>query len=296
MLVLTRETGQSVRDADGVNLGRLRDLTSRIGAEHPTVDRLAVGSRHRLTHLLPWTAVAAFERSGVRLRPDVDTADFLITDSAVPLEPDELLLVRDVLDTQIVDTAGHRLSRVSDVLLTRGPDGRLELVAVDVGFGAVLRRLGLGWWGDRLPEEAVDWRDLHLTSSRGHQVQLDTTCAAVHRLDARSLAELLTRLDLGSATDVMQTVGPERAAGAVAQTHPDVGSRLMLQLPPDDADEVLDQLPAESSERYRHVLSSRTPLTRRRFSRLRGWRLHRPNHRPGSSDARSQRGAGAGGA
>lgn len=277
MLVLTRETGQVVLAADGRPVGRLLDLTTRIGVEHPVVDRLAVGSRHHLTHLLPWLAVESFERSGVRLREVGPLGGLAVDEDALPLEADELLLRRDVLDTQIVDVVGHRLARVGDVLLTRLPDGRLEVAAVDVGLGAVCRRLGLARLADHLPEQAVDWRDLHLTSDRGHDVQLATTVSAVHRLDARALAELLTRLDLDSATDVMRAVGPERTAGAVAQAHPEVGGRLMLALGDREADEVIERLPAEATHRYRHLLSHRSPLTRRRFSRLRGWRLHRPN-------------------
>src|SRR6266545_362675 len=276
MLVLTRETGLSVQSADGTVVGRLRDLTARLGVEHPVVDRLAVGSRRHLSHLLPWSAVAAFERSGVQLR-DVGPLDsFAVDTRCIPLEHDELLLGRDVLDTQIVDVVGHRLARVADVLLTRLPGGRLEVAAVDVGIGAVYRRLGLRWVSERFPEQAIDFRDLHLTSDRGHDVQLATTVAAVHRLDAQGLAELLTRLDLASATEVIRTVGPERAAGAVDRAHPEVGGRLMLALEPGDAARVIGALPAESGHRYRHLLSSRSPLTRRRFSRLRGWRLHRP--------------------
>jgi len=168
------------------------------------------------------------------------------------------------------------------VLLTRLPDGRLELAAVDVGIGAVCRRLGLRWVSERFPERAVDWRDLHLTSDRGHHVQLATTVAAVHRLDAHALAELLARLDLSSATDVIRTVGPERAAGAVARADPDVSSRLMLALEPDHAARVIDELPSESVHHYRHLVGSRSPLTRRRFMRLRGWRGYRPISAGGS--------------
>ncbi|SFF70956.1 hypothetical protein SAMN05421678_101557 [Actinopolymorpha cephalotaxi] len=283
MLALTGETGQPVRTADGTTVGHLRDLTARIGSPHPVVHRLLVGTRHRATHLVPWSEVASFERSGVQLR---DAEPISAYADGFELGDDELLLVRDVLDTQIVDVVGHRLARVADVLLTRLPDQRLEVAAVDVGMGAVCRRLGLRLLGERLPERAVDWRDLHLTSSRGHLVQLATTAAAVHRLDARGLAELLTRLDVDSATDVLRTVGPERAANAVAATHPDVGGRLMLALGSEDAGRVLDQLPEEAGHHYRHVLRSRSPLTRRRFFRLRGWRTHRPRHlgrRPGGN-------------
>lgn len=282
MLLFTRETGQSVRAADGTVVGQLRDLTARLGEAHPTVHRLAIGSRRRLSHLLPWSAVAAFERSAVMLR-DVGSMDsFAIDGRSIPLADDELLLGRDVLDTQIMDVVGHRLARVSDVLLTRLPDGRLELAAVDVGFGTVCGRLGLRWLRERFPERAVDWRDLHLTSDRGHDVQLATTVAAVHRLDAHALAELLTRLDLDSAADVIRTVGPERAAAAVARAHPEVSGRLLLALEPDHAASVIDELPSASGHHYRHLVISRSPLTRRRFMRMGGWRGYRPTRAGGS--------------
>jgi len=99
VLVLSRETGQDVRDADGRVIGKLRDLTARLGVEHPVVYRLAIGARRRIVYLVPWTAVAAFERSEVQLR-DVGPLDrFLIRRGEISLEEDELLLVRDVLDT-----------------------------------------------------------------------------------------------------------------------------------------------------------------------------------------------------
>jgi hypothetical protein len=52
MLVFTRKTGQSVQASDATVVGRLRDLTARLGAEHPTVHRLAIGSRRHVTALL----------------------------------------------------------------------------------------------------------------------------------------------------------------------------------------------------------------------------------------------------
>ena len=50
----------------------------------------------------------------------------------------------------------------------------------------------------------------------------------------------------------------------------------MLALEPADAATVIDELPADAHERYRKAVSSLSPLGRRRFRRLRGWRRHRP--------------------
>ena len=73
------------------------------------------------------------------------------------LEDRELLLARDVSDTQIVDLAGRRLSWVSDVLIVEGSDGRLDLAAVDVAAGSLLRRMGIRRLGDRIEALIVDW-------------------------------------------------------------------------------------------------------------------------------------------
>jgi hypothetical protein len=80
-----------------------------------------------------------------------------------------------------------------------------EVAAVDISGAAVWRRLGLQWLRKRFDGRAVDWRDLHLTSARGHDVHLATTTVAVHQLDAQGLAELLTRLDLTSATEIVKS-------------------------------------------------------------------------------------------
>ena len=82
----------------------------------------------------------------------------------VELPEGELRLVRDVLDTQIIDVAGKRLARVSEVLLTR-IDATLRVAAVEVGAAGVWRRLGVQRLAEGRSEQAVDWRDLHLTSA-----------------------------------------------------------------------------------------------------------------------------------
>ncbi|MFM7060752.1 MAG: magnesium transporter [Actinomycetes bacterium] len=271
MLRLTIETGQEVHTADARPLGRVLDLVVRIDAPHPTVDMVAVGAR-RIEHLVAWRDVASFEHTLVHLRPGAEPTT--VPDGVVPLAADQLLLVRDVLDTQIVDIAGRRVQRVGDVLLARTDGGTLEAVAVDVGIAPVLRRLGLHRTAERLREEAVDWGDLHLTSARGHAIQLSGTAAAVHRLDERELAHLIALLSTGHAADVIATVPPGRAAAALDASHPEVGARVALALNDRTAATVLEELPHDT----RHHLHGlrRDRAVRRRFERGRGWRRFLP--------------------
>lgn len=253
MMLLSELVGRPLLAADDAVAGRVEDLTVRLGAPHPVVHRVLVRASRSRAYLLPWAALAEPTTSLARLADGTGLAGFEVGAGDLPLESDELLLARDVMDTQVIDLEGQRLSRVADVILVRGAGDRPEVAAVDVGTGALLRRMGLRRLGGRLPRVAVDWQDLHLTSSRGHVVQLSTATAGFHRLDGPGLAELLSRLSTDRATDVMRTVGPERAARAVRHSHPVVGRRLMHALEGERAE----------------------PL-RRRFLRTAGWRAHRP--------------------
>ena len=218
-MLLSRVTGQPVSTADGRVVGRLADLTVTLH-DAQLVERLAVRLRDGRAGLLPWTEVEHFTTEEVV----VSAAPNAVDSATLPLEADEILLKRDVLDTQIVDVVGQRLARVADVVLARTAGGRLELLGVEVGFGGVLRRLGLR----RMPpgEDIVAWSDLHLTSERGHAVQLSTPRAAVHRLDARSLAALVSRVHVDDANEILAARDPRVAAEAVRAMHPDVAERI----------------------------------------------------------------------
>ena len=228
MLLLSRLIGQQVSTPDGRAVGRLADLTVRLGGNGSPhlVHRLVLRAPDGRRALLPWAAVEQFHVGRV-VAATVPTATAPAEPSGggrLALESDEILLKRDVLDTQIVDVAGQRLARVADVLLSRTASGALEAVGVEVGFAGVLRRLRLG--GRTVGADMVAWSDLHLTSERGHQVQLATPRAAVHRLDARGLAALVSRVDVDSADEILASRDPQVAAEAVRVMHPGVAQRI----------------------------------------------------------------------
>jgi hypothetical protein len=276
LVTLTSLTGRSVRTVDGRNAGVVRDLTVRLGGNPPRVEQVLVVRRGR-RQLVPWSAVDVDGDQGViRATPGPPHPD----DDLLDLGSDELLLARDVLDCQIVDLKGRRLTRASDVVLARTPEGALVLVGVEVGLGAVLRRLGLGWLAGRSGRRVVPMDQLHLSSVRGHQVQLALTTSAVRRLDPAGLWHLVTRLDVDKATEVLGVVAPERAAEALLQTHPVVGGRLMSALPDHESARVQGHLPPASARTHSH-LHQRVSSRPRRLRRLAGWRTHDPPEVPG---------------
>ncbi len=270
VLALSRLTGRDVLGPDGRALGRLVDLTVRLGAEAgpQLVERILVRHDGGPELLIPWGQVANFRQAIVELSSEA--SEFTIDSVAEALDDDEILLVRDVLDTQIVDVVGQRLARVSDVVLAR-TNHHLELVGVEVGLGGMLRRLGLRRLAQRSREDAVAWTDLHLTSERGHAVQLATPRSAVHHLDARGLAALVSRLDTESAAEVLVAKGPGVAADVVRAAHPVVGERVLRAMPSSHAARIVAAMPAEHAHRWRNRLAHVPALRGRRFSRWHVW-------------------------
>jgi sporulation protein YlmC with PRC-barrel domain len=276
VLLLSGVIGGTVPGSDGRVLGRLADLTASLGESGPQmVARLLITRRHGSSLLVPWDQVTDFGPSQVVLSTDAAGAERFGADT---LDEREILLVRDVLDTQVIDVVGQRLARVADVVLARTPAGRFELAGVEVGFGAVLRRLKLGLIAGPAGRDVIAWSDLHLTSERGHAVQLASPLAAVHHLDARGLAALVGRMDTESASEVLVARGPQVAAEVVGVAHPVVGERVLRALPRTEAARIFAAMPAEHAGRWRQRLDHAPAMMGRRFLRSRVWpRRHHVN-------------------
>lgn len=180
--MVTDELGRAVRRAGGTRIGKVDDLVVVLGDPDPRVVALRVRVGRRYCRV-PWSAVASLAE------------EIVITGDPVEdeLAGDELLLARDVLDSQIFDLAGRRLTRVADIELV-SRDRELRVVGVDIGAAPLLRRLGLGVFARRAATKVIPWNELHLTSVRGHEVQLNTPTARVHTLTEEELAALGARL------------------------------------------------------------------------------------------------------
>jgi hypothetical protein len=271
VLLLSRLLGEDACTVDGGALGRVADVSARLGAAgQPTlVDRILLHRRQQSHILVPATAVESIARSSVRLKSDETDYSFTSIDEALGV--DEILLVRDVLDTQIVDVAGQRLARVADVVLAHRRDIGIEIIGVEAGFGGVLRRLGFGRLARRLPADAVAWSDLHLTSGRGHTVQVTMPRSATRLLDARGLARLVARLDTQSATEVLAAKEANLVAEVIRTSHPAVGERMLRAMPDFEAARVVGAMPAHHADHWRRVLAAPRFLRGRNLLRSRVW-------------------------
>jgi hypothetical protein len=195
LLSLAALIGSEVRDPDGRSVGRLSDVvvhwTTR-GA-YPTVTAIvAKTGKIEVVIGARWLEVAS--PAAVRLRSARAYA------STVERHHNDVALARDVLDRQVVDADGAQIVRPADLYLAAVGD-RIELVGIEVGIGALARRLGPRGLRSRVrPARVIDWgavsafvppraggdmphgRRSEIAGEAGTGLELDRGAAEVRRL------------------------------------------------------------------------------------------------------------------
>src|SRR5437660_1261339 len=139
MIFLSTLLRRSVYDIEGRRLGALRDICVTLHETFPVVTALIVHSPLGNSHndmIIPWYQVDSLEEPQIHLVvKQANVATY------IP-QPDELLLRRDILDKQIVDTQGFRVVKVNDLKLAQ-IKRTVRLIGVDISLSGLLRRLGI---------------------------------------------------------------------------------------------------------------------------------------------------------
>jgi hypothetical protein len=136
-----------------------------------------------------------------------------LTGTAAAGEIEATWLREALFDRQIVDVEGRRVIRIGDVVLA-GRDDRLEVIAVEVGAAAILRRLGFKRLAARLTPQLLPIDRLHLPSEAAGSLVLDAPREQLEHLDSATVASLLSRLPVKVAENAVRD---SRHRGAVAR-------------------------------------------------------------------------------
>ncbi len=280
MAYISNLTGKPVADVDGDNIGVLEDLIASIHGDvpHPEIVALVIKRRHG-TIAVPIANVA------VLIAPAIPLNRSLLDLSAYTPAPDDLFLVRDILDKQIIDVNGVRVVRVNDLEITR-VEGRYYVANVDIGGLGLLRRLGVAKvaqqlssrLGHELSTGMISWDDVELLNS-GESLRLKVPGEKIADLHPADLAEivsdlspsesskLLESLDIKTVADMLEEVEPdfqaslvedmpdEKVADVLEEMSPDEAADLLAELPEDRSQELLRLMEDEDEEEVRKLLS-----------------------------------------
>jgi len=257
MAYLSEIIGRPVIDLDGKPVGKLKDVIVRPWAEfpHPLIEGIAVEINKGL-HYIPFAAVAALLSPVIPLKYRSDELP------VCNLEEGDVLLARDVLDKQIIDTDGARVVRVNDVELVR-VNGTIYVSNVDVSWLGIVRRMGLVSFAQSMQthfkQKGISWEDVELMH-RDQSMQLRVPAEKLHELHPADLAEivsdlnrlesgqLLDTLDVKHLADTLEEVEPEFQAELVEHMSDEKVADVLEEMEPDEAADLLGDLPKERKE------------------------------------------------
>ncbi len=249
-----------VLDQTGEEIGRLKDIIISLGEPFPSVTALVVASG-RKTHVIFWDLVNLFNRRVISV--NIQAKD--LTPS--PVASSDILLIRDILDKQIVDINGAKLVRVNDLKLG-DVTGKFCLIAADIGLRGLLRRLGvevqgeklLSLFGYRLQNNLIGWHYLQTVEPRLTRLTLTVSRQKVASLHPADLAEIISEVSQKERTALFGSLDVETAAEALHELEPRVqvdiiddmseerASDILEQMPPDEAADVLGELPEKKAQ------------------------------------------------
>jgi sporulation protein YlmC with PRC-barrel domain len=214
LMSLAALLGSPVRDPDGHTVGELRDIFVNwtAGTSYPPMTAFVMrAGRQDIMISARWVEVTA--PASIRLRSAKAYA------RAVKRHSGDVSLARDVLDHQLVDAIGTQIVRPSDVYLAT-VRGRVELVGIEVGISALLRRLGPKRLRRRIrAQRVIDWGAIHGFAPRpggdelaprsrtavagqpGAAIELDSTAGEVKPLGPTETQSALRRAETGRAGD-----------------------------------------------------------------------------------------------
>ena len=270
MFYLSAMLGMPVYDSTGEKLGIVSDLAISTGEVFPRITSLAFKGPGRTPFMISWRKyVEDYADDKVVLNTEAFNIRFSY------LQPREILLARDLLDKQIVDTQGLKIVRVNDLKIS--PSGsQLRLLGAEVGVRGILRGLhpllekavvGIGGlFNIDIKEQIIAWNYLDLLDRDLSKVQLSVTHKRLEELHPADVADILEQLDPRQRAEVFRHLDAERSAEVIAELEDefqaealedlDVAevSGLLGHMDPDDAADIIRDLPYEKAERLLRLM------------------------------------------
>ncbi len=272
MIYLSQLLGNPVIDADGEKVGTVSDLGIATGEVFPRITSLAFMGPGRTPIMISWRKfVDTYDENEVHLKVTATDLRFSY------LQPDEVLLARDILNKQIVDTHGMRVVRVNDLKLSDTSSTQLRLLGAEVGARGLLRSLHPALervalrlaktFGHPMPEKIIAWSYMDLVERDLSNVKLSVSHKTLDDMHPADIADIIERLDPRLRGQVFAQLDDEQRAGAMAEFDDDAmaaelmgnltetdASRMLSEMDPDDAAELVSELDYDKAEKLLRLM------------------------------------------
>ena len=261
-----------VVDAAGEKIGIVNDLGIATGEVFPRVTALAFQGPGKTPFMISWRKyVERFDDDGVYLKYPATDIRFSY------LQPDEVLLARDIMNKQIVDTQGMKVVRVNDIKLSTTGENQLRLLGAEVGARGLLRAIHplfervtvkvAKMLGKPLPEDIIAWSYMDLLERSTKQIKLSVSHKTLSELHPADIADIIEQLDPRLRTQVFAQLDTEQATEAIAELDDDElmtemleglsdreASTMLATMDPDDAAALIEELDYEKAEKLLRLM------------------------------------------
>ena len=261
-----------VIDSTGEKMGVVNDLGIATGEVFPRVTSLAFQGPSKTPFMISWRKyVDHFDDDGVYLKYPSTDIRFSY------LQPDEVLLARDIMNKQIVDTQGMKVVRVNDIKLSASGENQLRLLGAEVGARGLLRALHPAIeravsavakaLGKPLPEDIIAWSYMDLLERSTQQIKLSVSHKTLGELHPADIADIIEQLDPRLRSQVFAQLDTSQAAEAITELDDDElvaemleglsdrdASSMLAMMDPDDAAALIDELDYEKAEKLLRLM------------------------------------------
>ena len=272
MIYLSQLMGNPVYAADGEKIGTVSDLGIATGEVFPRVTSLAFKGPGRTPFMISWRKyVDTYDEKEIHLKVPAVEIRFSY------LQPDEVLIARDILNKQIVDTRGMRVVLVNDLKLSDTSSTQLRLLGAEVGARGILRSLSPALehvalkvartFGHPIPERIIAWSYMDLVERDLSNVKLSVSHKTLDDMHPADIADIIERLDPRLRGQVFAQLDDEQRAGAMAEFDDDAmaaelmggmnereASRMLSEMDPDDAAELVSELDYDKAEKLLRLM------------------------------------------
>lgn len=270
MLYLSQMLGKPVLDSTGEKIGTISDLAISTGEVFPRITSLAFQGPGKVPFMISWRKyVDEFTDEGISLSVEAHDIRFSY------LQPDEVLLARDLLNRQIVDTQGLKVVRVNDLKLSQSGT-QLRLLGAEVGMRGILR--GLAPWveravvtcakalGKKIDEQIIAWNYMDLLDRDLSEVQLSVSHKRLDELHPADVADILEQLDPQQRANVFKHLDDAQATEAISEMEDEYQAEfidemddaraagLLGNMDPDDAADIVRDLSYEKAEKLLRLM------------------------------------------
>lgn len=249
-----------VLDPKGDDLGRVKDFIIIKGDPLPKVSALIL-EKKKIFYRLAWEYIGIFNKRIISSRV------YALKMKTYEFPEDDLLIVRDILDKQIVDANGAKVIRVNDVKL-EGINNHACLTAVDAGMRGILRRLGIERKGENfyrifgktLPHTLIRWNYIQPLEPRLTTISLTVPRQMISALHPADIADIISNISIEEGAGFFEGLDPDVAAESLHELEPDIQKAIISRLdndfvsdivermPPDEAADLLGDLPPEKAK------------------------------------------------